>query len=256
MHQSVSKIPPKNLIKYRAISKQTPISNFFLNRFIKRFGFNQLGTYLRTRRKNRELTYPYMPRIISEEDYLYDFHIHTHWSDGKGSYKEILNRIFQKKHLNGGIAITDHPFKPGSNKYLRYIDNKAIERTFKINSIISDFKKKGKLPEQFISFPGSCEFLTRLKESNPIEIEIIALGVPKDFIKKNRGIRNITNNMYAVELIERIHDNNGLAILPHPFYYTKSSELLRQKLSRNSRPDAFEGINYSVGFLSGAAVGK
>jgi len=248
LHQSVSKIPPKNLVKYRALIKQTPISNFFFGKIIKKFGLNQLGTYLKTRKKNPTITFPYMPNVILNDAYLYDFHVHSTYSDGTGSYKDILMEVCNKKHING-IAITDHPFRRESTRFVRYVDEKAIKRSFKLNSFVQDFKNKGKFPENFITFPGSCEFLAKLDDNNHAEVEIIALGVSENFVEKNGGIKQITRG-YALELIEKIHDDNGIAIIPHPFYATRAHELLKlNKLSKYSQPDAYEGLNYSIGFL-------
>ena len=165
-----------------------------------------------------------------------------------GSFKDILMEICRKKHING-IALTDHPFNPKSTRFVRYIDDKVIKRSYKFNSLVQDFKRRGKLPESFISFPGSAELLTKLDDNKHAEIEIIALGVSENFIEKNGGIKNIASG-YGLELIEKIHDDNGLAIIPHPFFSTRAHELLKNhKISKNAMPDAYEGLNYSVGFL-------
>ena len=247
-HTSFSKIPPHNLVKY-PVRKQSPLSNLIFGKILKKYGLVQIRTYYKTKRRNHKIIFPYMPKRLPNNAYLYDFHTHTRYSDGRGNFKEILMQISKKKHLNG-IAITDHPWKPRSNKEIRIIEKKVVSRSFKFSYLVDKFKKKGKLPDNFISFPGSCEFMTKLNEDNPkTEIELIALGISKDFIEKNGGLKHITNS-YAVDLIEKIHDDNGLVILPHPFFSTRAHELLRYKLSKNSRPDAMEGINYSIGFLS------
>jgi len=249
VHRSVSRIPPHNLTKYRYIIKQTPISDLVFEILFKRYGLYQIGTYLRTWKRNPTITYPYMPSDISKDIYLYDFHAHSMWSDGVGTYENILNEIRQKQHLHG-MAITEHPFKPNVLKKVRYIDEKQIYRSYKLNAIAMDFKTQGKLPKEFVTFPGSCELLTMLENDSRYDAEIIALGVSKDFIERCGGVKTIKSNTTAVELIEKIHDDNGLAVLPHPFFYTRSNALLRRKLTKNSRPDAFEGLNYSVGFMA------
>ena len=246
--RSVSRIPAHNLVKYPII-KQSPLSNIIYGKILKKYGLLQLGSYYKNKKKNPKIVFPYMPKNISEHTYLYDFHTHTQYSDGKGNFKEILMQISKKKHLNG-IAITDHPWKPRTNVNIRFMEKKVISRSFEFDSLVDDFKKKGRLPDNFVSFPGSCEFITRLNEDNPnSEIELIALGISKNFLKANGGLKRITNG-YATELIEKIHDDNGLVIIPHPFFSTRAHELLRFKLSKNSRPDAVESINYSIGFLS------
>jgi len=231
------------------IQKQTPISNLIFGKLLKKFGVTQMISFHKTRKKNPVATYPYMPSEIPEDAYLYDFHSHTYHSDGKGTYEEILIDLSQKKHING-LAVTDHPWHHGEDGKERIPDGKVIDRSYKFNQMVEDYKKKGKLHEDFISFPGSSEFFTMLDEDNEKhEVEIIGIGLSKEFVKDNGGIKRLTSECYAEELIEKIHDDNGLAILPHPFYFERAYELLRRDLPNNSRPDAYEGINYTIGFL-------
>ncbi|MHA1292453.1 MAG: PHP-associated domain-containing protein [Promethearchaeota archaeon] len=249
LHQSVSQIPPKNLAKY-PIKKQDPISNLFLGRFLKKFGFIQIGTYHLTKKKNRKATFPYMPLKIPKGIYLYDFHAHTNFSDGKGTYKEILTNICRKKILHG-LAITDHPWHLGKDKKTRIPDSKVILRSFKFKELVNKFKKRGILDDNFITFPGSCEFFMKLDENHPNStIELLALGLPQDFLKSDLALKKITNS-YALEFIEKVHDNNGIIILPHPFYFVQSFKLLKsKKISRNAQPDAIECYNYTTSFLA------
>ncbi len=249
--QSVSKIPPHNLIRY-PISKQTPIFNLLFDKFLKKYGLSQVVTYKKNRKRNPKSTFPYMPSLPESSDdiYLYDFHSHTNFSDGQGTHEEILIDISQKKHLTG-IAFTDHPWHKYKEKDIRIPNEKAISQSFKGHEIALELKRKGRLPEEFITFPGSCEFFVKIEEnSKEADIELIALGVPKGFIENNGGLRRLTHRT-AVEFIELVHDNNGLVIVPHPFYFNQSYQLLKsRKSSRNSRPDGMEAINYTIGLLS------
>ena len=249
--QSVSKIPPKNLIKY-PILKQTPIFNLLFDKLLKKYGLSQVVTYKKNKKRNPKATFPYMPSLSenSEDIYLYDFHSHTGFSDGQGTHEEILMEISQKQHLTG-IAFTDHPWHKYKEKDIRIPNEKAIHQSFKGHEVASELKRKGKLPEEFITFPGSCEFFVKIDEnSKEADIELIALGVPKDFIERNGGLQRLTHSR-AAEFIEIVHDNNGLVIVPHPFYFNQSYLLLKSnKGSRNSVPDAMEAINYTIGLLA------
>jgi len=247
LHSSITGIPPHNLVKV-PIKKQTFLSNLILGR-LKKYGLHQMASFHYTRKLFGDIVYPYMPKRIQENNYLYDFHAHSVNSDGRGTFKEILEEISLKKHLNG-LAITDHPWHLGADGKKRIPDEKVILRSFKFHELSEDFKKKGKLPESFITFPGSCEFFMYLGEDFPGSvIELIAIGLPRDFIKNIKDLKRITNG-YALEFIERVHDNNGLVIVPHPFYFVRSYELFRSEKSINSLPDAIESINYSTGFLA------
>ena len=249
--QSVSKIPPYNLIKY-PILKQSPIFNLLFDKLLKKYGLSQVVTYNKNRKRNPKATFPYMPSLLetSNDIYLYDFHSHTSFSDGQGTHEEILMNISQKKHLTG-IAFTDHPWHKYKEKDIRIPNEKAISQSFKGQEVALGLKKKGKLPEEFMTFPGSCEFYVKVDEnSQEADVELIALGVPKDFIEKNGGLHRLTHGS-AAEFIEIVHDNNGLVIVPHPFYFNQSYKLLKsRKGSRNSSPDAMEAINYTIGLLS------
>ena len=249
--QSVSKIPPHNLIKYPLL-KQSPIYNILFDKILKKYGLSQVVSYHKNRKRNPEATYPYKPSLseFSDDLYLYDFHSHTSFSDGQGTHEEILRDISQKKHLTG-IAFTDHPWHKYMEEDIRIPNEKAILHSFKGHELALKLKKEGKLAEDFITFPGSCEFFVKIDENSlEADIELIALGVPKDFIEQNGGLNRLTHSS-AVEFIEIVHDNNGLVIVPHPFYFNQSYQLLKsRKTSRNSRPDAMEAINYTIGLLS------
>jgi hypothetical protein len=247
LHRSTTKIPPHNLVKI-PIRKQSFLSNLILGR-LKRFGLHKMTSYHLTRKRLGNAVYPYMPENLPDDVYLYDFHSHSANSDGKGTFEEVLTEISQKKHLNG-LALTDHPWHLGADKETRIPDEKVISRSFKFHKVAEDYKKKGKLPENFITFPGSCEFFMKFSEKFPSsEIELLAIGLSEDFLKDVKDLNKIASG-YAAEFIERVHDNNGLVIVPHPFYFVRSYELFRSKNSRNSRPDAIESINYMIGFLA------
>ncbi|MBD3188644.1 hypothetical protein GF325_17580, partial [Candidatus Bathyarchaeota archaeon] len=64
------------------------------------------------------------------------------------------------------------------------------------------------------------------------------LGLPRDFIEKSGGLQRLSR-MLAEDLVDKIHDEGGLAILPHPFYFVPSG------LSRDlwDMVDAVESFN-------------
>ncbi|MHA1147557.1 MAG: PHP domain-containing protein [Promethearchaeota archaeon] len=240
-------IPPNQINKI-SIYKQSFLENFLFKKFLNKFGLSQLGTYYRTLKRDSQVIYPYMPEKFPEDAYLYDFHCHSYYSDGKGDFRHILNQIRQKKHLNG-LAFTDHPWYIDNNRK-RILNSKVIKRSYKAASLVESLIKLGKLPKDFVTFPGSCEFFMHLnEEAKSPDIELIALGLSIDFISKLGGLKKITR-MNALEFIERVHEDNGLIILPHPFYFNYGHKLLKSKeLTINSTPDAFESLNYTIGFL-------
>jgi hypothetical protein len=247
LHLSTTKIPPHNLGKI-PIRKQTFFSNLILGR-LKRFGLHEMASFHLTRKKLGNAVFPYMPEHLPDDVCLYDFHLHSCNSDGRGTFEEILAEISQKKHLNG-FALTDHPWHLGADNETRIPDEKVIARSFTFHKLAEDYKKRGNLPENFITFPGSCEFFMNLSEEFPSsEIELVAIGLPEDFLIDVKDLKKITSG-YAAEFIERVHDNNGLVIVPHPFYFVRSYELFSGKASRNSQPDGIESINYTIGFLA------
>ncbi|MFO8018302.1 MAG: PHP-associated domain-containing protein [Promethearchaeia archaeon] len=248
-HLSGSRIPPENLVKVPIIH-QNPVLNFIYDRLFSKYGLMQLVTYHKTRKKFPNYLFPYKPSIIPENAFLYDFHMHSQYSDGAVTYKEILSDIARKEHLDG-MAITDHPFHIGKDGKKRFLDEKVLKRSYKFHELAEDFKNNGHLPEHFISFPGSCEFFMRLSEEHPNDIvEIIALGLPRNFIEDYGGLKKIANS-YTQEFIEKVHDENGLVIVPHPFYMVKAHQILaNRKYNRYSCPDAVETINYTVGFMA------
>ncbi len=190
-----------------------------------------------------------MPKILPENAHLYDFHFHSYYSDGHATFKDIIEEIIRKRHLNG-LTITDHPYRLGAAINEKIPSDKVIHHSFQFQEVVEEFKNEGKLSNDFMCFPGSCEFFTRLKEDSDLEVELIALGVPNDFIEDNGGVKRLTELCTAEELIEKIHENSGLVIIPHPFFFTSAYKLLKLKLTKITRPDAFEGINYTTGFIN------
>jgi len=248
LHHSRSQVPAQKRVKC-PIRVQTSIPKLLMGKFLRKYGIMQLFSYHLTKRRTPEIIFPYMPERIKDNQFLYDFHTHSSYSDGEGTYKDILTEIRQKKHLDG-MAITDHPWHLGKDKKTRIPDGKVLKRSYKFHELVEDLKKRGKLKENFITFPGSCEFFTRLNEDyHDSLVELIALGLPLDFIENQGGIQKITDG-YAADFIEKVHENNGLVIIPHPFYFVRAYELLKHSSGIRPRPDAFEAINYTVGFLA------
>lgn len=242
---SFTSLPPEKIVRYSL--PRFPFIDKFFSLFLKKYGFTQLGSFFRVLKRQPELVYPYMNKSSQEKTYRHDFHSHTHYSDGKGDFKHNLYQMVRKKHLDG-IAFTDHPWHLDENEN-RILDDKVIHRSYDAVKRVEMLKKNGKLPEHFITFPGSCEFFVQSDIYSEKTIEMIALGLPRDFIEDNGGLTKIIA-MKPDEFVERVHDCNGITILPHPFYFTSAHLLLKRKdLTRNSTPDAFEGINYTIGFL-------
>lgn len=109
-----------------------------------------------------------------------DLHMHTTFSDGQAKVEDVINYVVNKTDLRI-IAITDHNCITGA-------------------LIAQDIVKEKKLPIEIIV---GEEVSTRSGH-------VIGL-----FLKKE-----IPANLSVRETIKRIKKQNGLVIIPHPFYFT------------------------------------
>ncbi|MFA5118329.1 MAG: DNA polymerase/3'-5' exonuclease PolX [Candidatus Omnitrophota bacterium] len=64
-----------------------------------------------------------LPRLIEEKDIIGDFHVHSHWSDGRDSVEQIIRACVRKGYSY--VAITDHS---GSLKIARGLDRAAVKK--------------------------------------------------------------------------------------------------------------------------------
>jgi len=133
---------------------------------------------------------------------ILDMHVHTRFSDGKMSIKDVVN-VATKKGF-GGVIVTDHDTLSGSLALMRYVKEKGVE---------------------IATFPGV--------EVSTTEAHVLIYNVLK-----------IPKFETVVELIDEVHDENGIAALAHPF---GKVFLLGYSLVRNSEAlrkiDAIECIN-------------
>ncbi|MHA1846621.1 MAG: PHP-associated domain-containing protein [Promethearchaeota archaeon] len=209
---------------------------------LKKIGLDAIVEYfIRYARDSIELK-PWLPSKLPENSFLVDFHSHTSLSDGEGTFESILSRIGKSRVLNG-IAFTNHPWYPDKQDITkRIVNEKVVRQSFKARAVVEKMKKKKQLPENFITFEGSAEFAARGTTEFPNKgIEVIGIGLPKTFIEDNGGL-NVIRNMLGEDLVDKIHENGGLAILPHPFYFVPSG--LSRALWRSV--DAVESFNHTT----------
>lgn len=147
---------------------------------------------------------------------LCDFHIHTTFSDGKMKLKEVIDLY----GVNGFdvIAITDHVFDTQCHHSLNiikkgaYVDN--FDRYFCAIKKVSSYARE---KYDLLILPG-IEVT-----NNKVGFHILGLDIKE----------TTDANLFARDVIEVIHRQEGLAIACHPYY--KISELQdRQKIEETT----------------------
>jgi predicted metal-dependent phosphoesterase TrpH len=147
-----------------------------------------------------------------------DCHCHTALSDGEGNFESVLARV-GKDHILDGLLFTNHVWTLGADGKTRIPNERVVHQSFDAVEIVEKFKKKGILPDHFVTFPGSAEFVCRGTERFPTKgVELIGAGLPRTFIEDHGGLSHI-RKMLAEDVTEMIQDDGGIAILVHPFYF-------------------------------------
>lgn len=193
--------------------------------------------------------YPFLPSNIN--GYLYDGHIHSTGSDGRNTLKEIVQYLskitYQGRLILDGVSLSDHSLDPIheiKKTFKGYGNDKLIHDSYKFAKIVNEYKKMGKLPEHFITFPGSGEFNTgHFQDEDRWHREILVYGVPENFVEKLGGCGEKIAYMQPTEFIERVHDENGIAILAHPF----APPGIHDNLEAWKKADGIESINAVTG---------
>ena len=138
-----------------------------------------------------------------------DMHVHTRFSDGKMSVKDVVNAAIRKKLR--GIVVTDHDTLNGSLALMKYVRRRNL---------------------RILTFPGA--------EISTKDAHILIYNVFK-----------IPRFETTVELIDKVHDENGIAAFAHPF---GRLFLLKYPLVRNNEAlrkiDAIECVNGRVPMIS------
>ncbi len=195
--------------------------------------------------------YPWKPSPSCNK-YYYDFHCHTQYSDGAPTHDEIIQFLSRANHLSG-FCTSDHLFhiqilNDGSHK--RESNEKVIHQSYALLDKINHAKQTNKITRELLFIPGSVEFGIRVdSKDKKTAIEFIGLGLPKDFMERNGGLQKIKDTP-AIDLIEKIHDDGGIAIFVHPFYFNqglKYPEIWK-------RCDAVEQFNHTNYFWADSAI--
>ncbi len=238
------------LIPYRehARIRANPLDIFFRAAGLQRFGLDAIAEYCRRYAANATEVKPWFPAGLPASKFLLDFHCHTSFSDGEGTHESILQRIGRGKFVNG-IAFTDHPWHLAPDHKTRIPDEQVVHHSYKARDAVEALKKKGVLPGSFLTFEGSAEFAPRGTMQYPTRgVELIGIGLPRDFVESHGGLGRI-RKMLAEDLCDKIHDDGGIAILPHPFYFINSSS---PSLWRSV--DAVEAFNQTTHFMVEPAI--
>ncbi|MHC1591319.1 MAG: PHP domain-containing protein, partial [Candidatus Helarchaeales archaeon] len=201
--------------------------------------------------KDKEEIYPYL--CSDESGYFYDNHVHSNYSDGHDSPEEIATYLSKTRYKDrlflDGISLTDHSLL---NSNARFQSNdRCIDSSYHFVAKVKELKKKGKLPDHFISFPGVEFNVGHREKGDRFDREILGLGIAKDFINRLGGTEKIAF-MQPVELIEAIHDEGGIAILPHPFGPSGcqlTTDDADASIEAWKKADGIETINLATGVI-------
>ncbi|MCS7109735.1 MAG: PHP domain-containing protein [Candidatus Micrarchaeota archaeon] len=141
-----------------------------------------------------------------------DLHIHSVYSDGSCTPEQIAARI---KALNiSGFALTDHDSADGWKR--------ARKAANELNLIFIQGKE------------------IVIREKGKKFGEILALFLDED-IKIKRNDQNLSN---IAEIIDQIHEKNGMAVIPHPFSETLRVQKIFGYIDKHRiKYDAIESIN-------------
>ena len=184
--------------------------------------FRCLGQFLWEYLQGSPYVFPWKPDAFLRFSY-YDFHCHTQYSDGAPTHEQIIQFLSKANHLSG-LATSDHLFhinvlNNGTHK--RESNEHVIHQSYRLSDKINNAKKSGKIKREFLFIPGTVEFGIRVDPNDKsTAIELIGLGLPENFIERNGGLHAIKETP-ALDLIDKIHDESGLAIFVHPFYFNQ-----------------------------------
>jgi predicted metal-dependent phosphoesterase TrpH len=165
-----------------------------------------------------------LKRIDRKEWNLVDMHHHSTVSDG-GAKPQTLAKIFLRRKI--GLCLTDHNQIRGSLYLRRYKD------LFTIPSIEITSSQAKDILAYFRSYDDLIEFW-----KNRIQFHV------KPFLILSMNKTDVD----TMDVIDAIHDYNGVAIMAHPFCYPpkRSAHLLGDK-EFVKKIDGIEGVNFCSG---------
>nr|MDO8111710.1 PHP-associated domain-containing protein [Candidatus Sigynarchaeota archaeon] len=220
-----------------------PVKNpldIVLGSALKSFGLDMLAEYFSRFSKNDASIKPWMPASLDPGMFLIDTHCHTALSDGEGDFESILRQVGQGKYLDG-LLLSNHVWSLEADDKTRIPNEKVLHQSYEVPDIVADLKRKRILPDHFISFPGTAEFVTKGTDRFPKKgVEIIGTGLSRSFIQDNGGLGRI-RKLLAEDLVDLIHNDGGVAIVVHPFYFENAYS---PRLWRTA--DAIEIVNQTT----------
>lgn len=222
----------------------------------RRVGLDAVARYLANCALGHPSVRPFLPARLAPGTHLYDLHCHTRVSDGAADAGEILRQVGARR-LVDGLAITDHPWTLAADGKTRVPNPRVLHHSYAVAERVERLKVKGHLPASFVTFPGSVEWAVPLRGAGTARggrgkharrarragsTEIVTLGLPRTFVEDHGGLARI-RGWSAVELVDRVHADGGLAILAHPFYFVAGgSDLALLRVV-----DAVEVLNHTTG---------
>lgn len=230
----------QRLVAFRQSSRMKNPLDFLMSIGLKKYGVDMLAEYLSRLSKNDPSIKPWLPPSLARDSFLIDLHCHTNLSDGEGTFESILARI-GSRNIVDGILFSDHVWSLGKDQKTRIPNEKVLHQSYDAIEVVERLKRKRVLPEGFISFPGTAEFISRGTERFPKKtVELIGTGLPRPFIAEHGGLSKL-KNLLAEDLVDLIHGDGGIAILVHPFYLQNSSSPRLWRMA-----DAIEAFNQST----------
>jgi hypothetical protein len=221
-----------------------------LGKALVKIGLDKIATYFARYSKDWPNLKPWLPGNVGKDEFLMDCHCHTSLSDGEGDFESVLARVGKDRILDG-LLFTNHVWSLGADGKTRIPNEKVLHQSYDAMEVVDRLKRKGTLPSHFVSFPGTAEFVARGTERFPTKgVELIGTGLPRTFIEDHGGLSRI-RKMLAEDIADGIHDDGGIAILVHPFYFENAySERLWRSV------DAVEMVNQTTHmFVEPAARG-
>ncbi|MEX2685106.1 MAG: PHP-associated domain-containing protein [Candidatus Sigynarchaeota archaeon] len=189
-----------------------------LGKAMVKLGLDKIATYFARYAKDWPNLKPWMPVGLDKDAFLLDCHCHTSLSDGEGDFESILALVGKGRYLDG-LLFTDHVWSLGADGKTRIPNEKVLHQSYETGAIVEKLKKKNILPARFVSFPGCAEFVARGTSRFPTKgVELIGAGLPRTFIEDHGGLSRL-RKLLAEDIVRLFHDDGGIAILVHPFYF-------------------------------------
>jgi predicted metal-dependent phosphoesterase TrpH len=158
----------------------------------------------------------------------YNFHMHTHCSDGRLAPAALMEQAFQLKLK--GFAITDHHTVAGYLQAKRWLEDWQWRHPARLTDTASQAgAAQSATPRLFIGLEVTAALLE-------VEVHILGYGFnPQHHAMQPYLQRQAPSgeNRQAAQVIHSIQAAGGLAVLAHPGRYRRSATELIQAAAQN-----------------------